>query len=192
VELRELTPGLRRWTASHPAWKEGDDWEREVGCVVAETDEALVLIDPLVPDDGWDALDVLVDDADLPVATLLTIQWHGRSADAVRDRYPRWQHSRLPDGVVAHRLGTRSLNEALYWLPAYAALVPGDILIGDGAGGVRVAPASWYGDDEPQWYAEEMPGELAALLELPIELLLVSHGEPVLAGGRDALAAALR
>ena len=33
---------------------------------------------------------------------------------------------------------------------------------------------------------------LRPLLELPIERVVVSHGEPVLAGGRDALAEALR
>ena len=32
---------------------------------------------------------------------------------------------------------------------------------------------------------------LRPLLELPIERVLVSHGEPVLSGGRDALAEAL-
>jgi hypothetical protein len=30
------------------------------------------------------------------------------------------------------------------------------------------------------------------LLELPVEMVLMSHGEPVLVGGGDALAAALR
>jgi hypothetical protein len=33
---------------------------------------------------------------------------------------------------------------------------------------------------------------LRPLLELPIELVLVSHGKPVLEGGRDALERALR
>jgi len=33
--------------------------------------------------------------------------------------------------------------------------------------------------------------ELRPLLGLPIELILVSHGEPVLDGGREALARAI-
>ena len=33
--------------------------------------------------------------------------------------------------------------------------------------------------------------ELEPVLDLPIELVLVSHGEPVFAGGREALARAL-
>ena len=31
----------------------------------------------------------------------------------------------------------------MYWLPGPGALVPGDRLIGDGEGGVRVCPQSW-------------------------------------------------
>jgi hypothetical protein len=37
-----------------------------------------------------------------------------------------------------------------------------------------------------------MRAALEPLLELPIERILVSHGEPVLTGGRDALARALQ
>jgi hypothetical protein len=37
-----------------------------------------------------------------------------------------------------------------------------------------------------------MRAALRPLLDLPIELILVSHGEPVLAGGREALARALQ
>jgi hypothetical protein len=39
---------------------------------------------------------------------------------------------------------------------------------------------------------EELRDALRPLLDLPVELVLVSHGEPVLAQGRDALAEALR
>jgi hypothetical protein len=190
VELRELTPGLWHWTTPHPEWKEGDDWDRDVGCVAAEGAEALVLIDPLVPDDGWAALDELVERVGKPVATLLTVEWHQRSADAVRARYAPWQG--LPDGVVAHTTGTTGFSETLFWLPAYEALVSGDLLLGDGDGGVRLAPASWFDDDDAQrrWYADEVPRFLAELAELPVERVLVSHGDPVLTGGREALAAA--
>ncbi len=31
----------------------------------------------------------------------------------------------------------------MYWLPEPRALVPGDLLIGDGEGGVRMCPESW-------------------------------------------------
>jgi hypothetical protein len=63
----------------------------------------------------------------------------------------------------------------------------------DGKGGVRVAPASWFSanDEERAWYREGLRRDVAPLLALPIERVLVSHGEPVLAGGSDALARAL-
>jgi hypothetical protein len=192
VEVRELTPGLWRWTTPHPEWEPGADWDRDVGSVAADAGGALVLIDPLVPEDGWDALDLLVERVGKPVATLLTVEWHARSADAVRGRYP--QASGIPEGVEGRSTGTTGFSETVYWLPAYGALVSGDLLIGERGGGVRLAPVSWFDQDDAQrrWYAEDVPSFFAALAELPIERVLVSHGEPVLAGGREALAAALR
>ena len=53
---------------------------------------------------------------------------------------------------------------------------------------MRPCPDSWLPSGAT---AAQMRASLRPLLELPIERLLVSHGEPVLAGGRRALAAAL-
>ena len=47
-------------------------------------------------------------------------------------------------------------------------------------------PRAWVGDD----YADAVEA-LRPLLDLPVERVLVTHGEPVLAGAREALAAAL-
>lgn len=55
--MREIAPGLWRWTAPHPAWVPNsepdspDDWEQLVGCVLYERPDAVVFIDPLVPPD---------------------------------------------------------------------------------------------------------------------------------------------
>ncbi len=43
MQVQQITPGLWRWTAWHPEWKE------DVGCVYYEGHDAIVLIDPLVP-----------------------------------------------------------------------------------------------------------------------------------------------
>ena len=43
VDVLEIAPGLWRWTAYHEEWKE------DVGCTFVETDDGVVLIDPLVP-----------------------------------------------------------------------------------------------------------------------------------------------
>ena len=98
MQLDQLRPHLWRWTADHPDWRPGDDWDQEVGCVAADAGDALALIDPLVPDDGWAALDELVERVGKPVATLLTVEWHARSSDAVRGRYPR--HDGLPEHTL--------------------------------------------------------------------------------------------
>ena len=73
-------------------------------------------------------------------------------------------------------------TETTYWLPAHGALVFGDVVLG-AAGGVRLCPESWLDGTLAQ-----LKEELRPLLDLPVERLLVSHGEPVLADGRAALA----
>jgi hypothetical protein len=61
------------------------------------------------------------------------------------------------------------------------------VLLG-ACGGVRVCPDSWLS-------GRADPGKLRALLlerlDLPVERVLVSHSDPVLENGREALARAL-
>jgi hypothetical protein len=64
--------------------------------------------------------------------------------------------------------------------------VPGDRLIGDGRGGLRMCPQSWL--ELPLAALRE---ELRPLRDLPLDRVLVSHGEPVLSGAPEALRAAL-
>lgn len=192
--MQRLGDGLWRWTAPHPEWKREDDWDQDVGCVYAETREAVVLIDPLVPagddrDRFWDALDRDVARLGRPVTVLLTCPWHERSADEVADRYGASRPAPgepLPAGVEG--LPAPEVEETLFVLPEHRAVVAGDVLIGDGQGGVRLMPESWM---EGRWTPDDARAQLRPLLERPIELVLVSHGAPVLAGGREALAAAL-
>lgn len=188
MNVLELAPGLWRWTASHPAWKPGDDWEQEVGCVYYEASGATVLIDPLVPpgrDRFFEALDRDVERRALPVRILRTSAWHGRSSAELAERYGGSIDS-AGDDVVA--LPFPVAEETMYWLPDHQALVTGDSLLGDGRGGVTVCPDTWLEGDAPQ----VLRRDLRSLLDLPIERLLVSHGEPVLEHGRTALEHALR
>jgi glyoxylase-like metal-dependent hydrolase (beta-lactamase superfamily II) len=188
VTVDEVAPGLWRWTAPHPEWKEGDDWERDVGCVYYEAPDATVLVDPLVPGDEergrfYEALDRDVERRGLPVAVLLTCEWHRRSTDDLVERYGA-EVGALPREVLA--LPFEVAEETMYWLPEHAALVTGDVLLGDG-GGLRICPDSWLDGDAPGVLRQD----LRALLDLPIERVLVSHGAPVLADGRAALVRAL-
>jgi hypothetical protein len=190
LDLRELRPGLYRWTARHPSWKPGarpesvGDWPELVGCVAVDLGDGVVFVDPLVPEALWPHLDELV--AGRPVRALRTVASHRRTAKEVLDRYGGTTDP--PPGVVPIDVPAR---EREYWLPAFGALVVGDRLIGDGQGGLRICPASWLSGGSRQVSIAELAEGLRPLLELPIELVLVSHGDPVLRGGRESLSRAL-
>jgi glyoxylase-like metal-dependent hydrolase (beta-lactamase superfamily II) len=215
VVVQELAPGLWRWTAAHPEWTpalaEDDGWEQEVGCIYLETPDAIVLIDPLVPTEAEAQetflrnLDADVERKSKPVAILITIFFHARSTAELAARYgasvwaaagavdripapvsnPFAFGDELPGGVVA--IDAKRGSEAIYWLPQHGALVPGDSLLGDGRGRVRIPPASWFRSVTPT----EFKRSLRVLLDLPVRRILVSHGEPVLEDGHAALQRAL-
>ena len=194
--MREIAPGLHHWTAPHPNWtpdpepESPADWPEAVGSVLFEGPGAVVFIDPQVPEALWPSLDELV--AGRPVVVLTTMRFHGRSRDAVVERYggATVRHDApMPGGVEA--LPIAGFDETMYWLPEPRALVPGDRLIGDGDGGARLCPSSWLGYIEPAVGVDDLRVALAPLLELPVEHVLLSHGAPVVGGGRAALAHAL-
>lgn len=188
MQVGEIEPGLWRWTARHPEWTPADagEWDPEVGCVYAEVDGRIVLIDPLVPaerDRFWTALDRDVERLGAPVVLTTTVD-HTRSSTEIVERYG---DGGIPPGDI-RRFPTALRGEVIYWLELYRALVPGDVLLGDENGGVRVCPDSWLeGADRTSVWALLRP-----LLVLPVERILVSHGEPVLTDGHAALAQALR
>jgi hypothetical protein len=192
VKLEELARGLWRWTAPHPEWepaKKADDpadWPRDVGCVAYETADALVLIDPLVTDEDYAPLDELAGSKER-VAILTTLRWHRRSRDELTQRYEASLEP--PDGVGA--VVIKGAGETMFWIPEHRALVPGDRLLGDRPPGLRMCPPSWL--RYLKGYTEE---DLRAALHeqlstLPIEMVLVSHGEPVLRDGRTEVERAL-
>ena len=199
MEVEELRPGLWRWTGSHPEWNHAEHWGPEVGSVYAELPDSVVVVDPLVPEDEeerfWSALDGDLERLGLPVHVLLTVHWHERSVEAVLDRYDAtlWrpdQPGELPSGVRAEIVKGADWVEALFYLEPWRALVVGDLLIGDGEGGVRV-PLSWFPTEEQDWARAGLKDRLRALLDLDVDLVLVSHGEPVLTDGKAALVQAL-
>lgn len=200
---------------------EGYHWGPEVGCIYVETADALVLIDPLAPPHGsqdawrfWSLLDADIARTGLELDVLVT--WagesmsHVRSAPEISDRYSEariWgpQGARaelqkrtsavahwfepgdaLPGGVQAY--ATVMPGEVVLWLPEHRALVPADVIDGAADGGLCLLPDSWLADGvTPQAQRDS----LLPLLDLPIDLVLVSHGEPVLVDGHAALAQAL-
>ena len=193
--MDELAPGLWRWTSIHPDAEASPqpgspaDWPPEVGSVAYIADDTLVLIDSLVPDEVWPLLDERA--RDRRVLVLTTLGSHRRSRDEVVARYDASTsraRKNLPTQVIPIPL--RGAGETMFWLPEVRTLVPGDRLLGDGEGGVRVCPDSWLR------YLKGIDGArlrvlLAPLLDLPVERVLTSHGAPVLSRGREALQRAL-
>lgn len=192
----QIAPGLRRWTAWH------DDWEEDVGALALETKEGLILVDPIEPP------------AELrnPQHALVTVYWHGRTAAGIGAQHV-WASTRsarplrnrgievtdpfragddLPGGIVAFQ--TARAAEVVYWLAGQRALAVGDVLLGAGARPrpttepLRLCPERWLGARTH----EDLRRSLRPLLELPVEHVLVSHGEPVLGDGARALRAVLR
>jgi glyoxylase-like metal-dependent hydrolase (beta-lactamase superfamily II) len=200
MDVRELRPGLWRWTAAHPEWEHAEHWGPEVGSVYAELPDALVMVDPLVPQDEedrfWEALDRDVERVGKPVHVLLTVHWHERSVAAVLDRYKAtlWrpeEKGELPAGVHAEVVKGSDWVEALFFLEPHRALIAGDLLIGKAGGGIEL-PVGWFPKGEQNWAEQELKPELRKrLAELPVELVVVSHGEPVLEDGAAALERAL-
>ena len=188
---------LWRWTAPHPGWRPGAepespaDWLPDVGAVAYAAPGALVLVDPLVPDESWGALDTLVERHGPRVLVVTTIRWHRRSRDAVAARYgasTSRARASLPQGVET--VPIRGAGETMVWIPEHRALVPGDRLVG-GAGELRLCPESWLSYLPGKPSLRDLVEALRPLLELPVEMVLTSHGEPVLAGGREAIERAL-
>jgi hypothetical protein len=202
--VQEIEEGLWRWTAPHPDWHPASGstggWVRDVGSVYCELPGAILIIDPVVPEDAgdaerlWRALDRDVERLGRPVCVVLTVHWHRRGADEVIDRYAG-HDGVVPDGATAIPLGD-PIGETAYSLRHHRSLVPGDVVLGgDGIEGeqlgpLRVCPPGWYGRSvaERWWYGGMgLRSALDRLAAEPAERVLVTHGTPLLSGGSEAL-----
>jgi hypothetical protein len=199
--LRELAPGLYRWTARHPDADPNPspgspaDWGPDVGSIAYGAADALLLVDPLVPDDRSDLrdeIDALVSRHGRRVAILTTLSFHRRSRDELAARYgastSRAKKS-LPRGVET--IPIRGAGETMVWISEHRALIPGDRLLGDDRGALRLSPESWLRYLPSKMNQAVLREALRPLLDLPVEMVLVSHGEPVLRDGRHELERAL-
>ena len=190
VEFRKVSTGLWIWRLRHPHWKQGQGWEPVVTCTCVESGGERLLLDPLAPaadaPELWERLD-----ARPPTAVVVLKPDHVRDVDLFVRRYGvrafgprlffRWDlpetelefiepGSVLPGGLVAVYDG-RGRNETPLWLPEQRALVFADALTAPQGGELRV----WA---SPSYQARALPA-LRALLELPFEHVIVSHGEPI-------------
>jgi hypothetical protein len=192
VETLRVADDLWRWTAVHPRWENWPNHEREspeVGCVYYEASDATVLIDPLVPAgeeaDFFRHLDSDVERRGLPVVILLTAEWHRRSSDELAERYDARIGGALPEGVEEIPIEGADERQVAYFIRPHAALVVAEIFGVDVDGALYVAPSPAL--TRP----EELQASLDRIMELPVERLLVSHGEPVLENAKTRMADAL-
>jgi hypothetical protein len=228
MEASRIGDGLWRWVVPHPDWKpefdRPDGWGRMVACVYAEYDEAVVLIDPLVPNEPEDAarfwrnLDDDVLRLARPMLILVGCVDHGRSADLVAGRYASmgqpvqvvgdamirdkvscvlqatFDDVVLPAGLQSEAIAGMSPGERAFVLAPWRAAVFSDAVIGTGLGRVRVAPPSWGVKTEEGrgLYDREFRASIRRIATTRPEVLLPSHGNPVLVDGAAALDEALR
>ena len=116
-----------------------------------EADDAVALIDPLVPPEDeerfWEALDRDLERVGRPVVVVLTAAWHARSTEAIVGRYGAsvWAHpagrSRLgraidapvlPKGIEAFEIPRADEGQVALFLPEHRALVTAEVLAGGG------------------------------------------------------------
>jgi glyoxylase-like metal-dependent hydrolase (beta-lactamase superfamily II) len=175
-----------------------------VSSYAIKTDERLLLFDPLaVPSE----IEELVVGSDAVV--VLTSPWHERDARSLVERFgapvftpspdegtpdlawlvggdrsdahPYAAGDRLPVEVEA--FPGRLPNDVVLWIESRRAVIAGDTLVDFGQG--LEIPVEWL----PRGVAREQIAEgLRPLLELPVEVVLATHGGPT---GKAALERAL-
>ena len=188
TELRDVAPGLWVWRVAHRDWRPGLGWEQHVTSTVVESGGEVAVLDGLAPPDGdhvWERLE-----ARPPTLAVVLKPDHVRDVDLFVRRYgarafgpalfwptdvpetelePIEPGSELPGGLVALYDG-RGRNETPLWLPEQRALVFADAL---------TAPGDELRVWATPWHEQRALPALRALLELPFEHVIVSHGEPV-------------
>jgi glyoxylase-like metal-dependent hydrolase (beta-lactamase superfamily II) len=217
MTVTEIAPDLWRWTARHPDWHPADDFGAEVASYALVAGDELLLVDPLLPDADGAATDVLerldiLAGAATGTHILITIGYHVRSAQPLRDRYAAHIHGpksvarRLADtktftmlepgvpgpaGVVAHAIGSPRRTELPLWLPSHRALAFGDALVTTPAGKLRMWAQKPRDAEQIAFYRGRFAPTLDPLRNLPAQRILTTHGPPILHDGAAVLAAAL-
>ena len=188
-ELLDVAPGLWLWRLEYPDWKPGLDWGPLVNSTCVESGGEVAVLDPLAPPEDADEIWARLD-ARPPTLAVVLKPDHVRDVDLFVRRYDArafgpylfWRTnvpetelegiepgSELPGGLVALYDG-RDRKETPLWLPEQETLVFADALTApDGELLVWATP----------WHEERVLPALRALLDLPFERVIVSHGEPV-------------
>ncbi|TMK42073.1 MAG: hypothetical protein E6G56_02165 [Actinobacteria bacterium] len=194
--MQEIAPGLWHWTARH------EHIHLEVSSYYLAAERTV--IDPMVPAPGIEWFER----HGPPEHVLLTNRHHDRHAWRLRDAFDCTVHcvrnglhelegrgpaepfdfgDELPGGAVVHEVGVICPDECALHLPAHRALACADGVV-RWPGGEELAFVPDHLMDDPDQTKAGLRDAYRRLLELDFGLLLLAHGDPVLDGGRDALA----
>ena len=187
--MERLREGIWRWEARHPSWSEDDGgpdgWGPEVASYAIQAGERLLLVDPLgMPADAEELV------AGRDTAIVLTCPWHERDARALGERLgvpvyvpPPDDGEQDPTPGTVYAAGELlpggvqvfpgiEPNDLVLWIEDRRALVLGDTLVDRGEG--LEIPLTWLRDVT----LAEVLTTLRPLLDLPVELVLPTHGPP--------------
>jgi hypothetical protein len=220
--MQKLSDGLWRWTARHPEWHPGEFGAEVASFAAQADGAGggtLLLIDPLLPGEEAEASEVL-ETLDSAVgdrlAILISVPYHVRSSEDLWRRYQKDAevtiHGHpaaanrlsdrsafhaiepgvpLPGGVTAHSIGKPKRHEMPLHVPSHAALVFGDA-VAEVDGALKVWATNKVDAKAERFYRERFNPTLEPLLDLPFDAVLVTHGQPLLNGGKEALKKALK
>jgi glyoxylase-like metal-dependent hydrolase (beta-lactamase superfamily II) len=185
--VQEVQPGVWHWQAPHPEWSPGEGWEHtDVSSYAVDGGERLLLFDPLAAPEEIEARA-----ADLDPAIVLTSPWHQRDALALAERLDAPIYVPPPDrdpdpiGGIVFRAGDKlpigveafpgreDPYDVVLYVEGRGIVVAGDTLV-DRGHGLEILQ-DWLPEGVIR---EEVVGGLRPLLDLPIKLVLPTHGPP--------------
>ena len=193
----EIAPRLWHWTAR----REGTGIEGSSYYLARER----VIIDPLIPPEGFGWFEA----HGVPEPAVLTNRHHDRDAWRLQEAFGctvlcvrNGLHElegrgrveafdfgdELPGHITVHEVGAICPDETALHIPRHRAVAVADGVVGSGAGeGLGFVSDSLM--DDPEQTKEQLREAYRRLLKLDFDLLLLAHGDPVVGGAHDALAA---
>ncbi len=203
-EVQEVLPGIFHWTARHPRIR------MRVSSYYVDPLGAggPTAIDPMLPREGLDWFRR----RGAPERVVLTNRHHYRDSARLAEAFgcpvlcersglhefeggpdvaPFDFGDELGPGITALEVGAIcSEDTALHIRAGRGALAFADGLVRTAGGGVGFVHAELIGDD-PERVKLRLRDSLRELLERDFDTLLFAHGDPLVSGGRSALAAFL-
>jgi hypothetical protein len=193
--MQEIAPGLWHWTARHPH----TGGQASSYYLAPER----VLLDPMLPPDGaqW-----FSSQGSEPEHVVLSNRHHDRDAwelckafgcevhciengaYELEDRGPVTTFSfgqELPGGIVVHEVNSISPDETALHIPGYRALAVADGVVRWPGEGLTFVPDELM--DDPEETKRGLCRAYRGLLDLDFDRLLLAHGDPVTADGKEAL-----